>query len=149
MNVLAYDVRENPAVKAMGIPYGSWEEVVPQCDVISLHMPLLPSTKYFIDVRTAAFCALCCGCAALVRRLIGGPRHFVQCCTPRGPSPPTPTPQAAKINIMKQGVTILNVSRGGLIDTSARRVLFGRARRSTHCAPKGAARAAPLLAVRS
>jgi len=35
----------------MGIPYLSWEEIIPQCDVVSLHMPLLPSTKYFIDVR--------------------------------------------------------------------------------------------------
>jgi phosphoglycerate dehydrogenase-like enzyme len=28
-----------------------WEDIIPQCDVISLHMPLLPSTKHFIDVR--------------------------------------------------------------------------------------------------
>jgi phosphoglycerate dehydrogenase-like enzyme len=39
----------------MDIPYGSWEEIIPQCDVISLHMPLLPSTKYFIDVSLGLF----------------------------------------------------------------------------------------------
>ncbi|KAI8463144.1 MAG: putative D-lactate dehydrogenase [Monoraphidium minutum] len=75
MNVLAYDVRPNPAVEAMGIPYQSWEEILPQCDVISLHMPLLPSTHHFIN----------------------------------GP----------KIAMMKPGVTLLNVSRGALIDTRA------------------------------
>lgn len=75
MKVLAYDIRPNPQVEAMGIPYLPWEEIIPQCEVISLHMPLLPSTHHFIN----------------------------------GP----------KIAMMKPGVTLLNVSRGALIDTRA------------------------------
>ncbi|GBF89630.1 D-lactate dehydrogenase [Raphidocelis subcapitata] len=75
MRVLAYDVNPNPKVKEMGIPYMPWEEILPQCDVVSLHMPLLPATRYFIDAR--------------------------------------------KIAMMRPGVTVLNVSRGGLIDTNA------------------------------
>lgn len=38
----------------MGIPYLPWEEILPQCDVISLHMPLLPSTNHFINVSRPA-----------------------------------------------------------------------------------------------
>ena len=38
-------------VEAMGIPYLSWEEILPRADIVSLHLPLLPATKYFIDVR--------------------------------------------------------------------------------------------------
>ncbi len=60
----------------MGIPYGSWGEILPQCDVVSLHMPLLPSTKYFIDVSggNAGACVvgvliMCLGC---VVRGLGG-----------------------------------------------------------------------------
>jgi D-lactate dehydrogenase len=44
MKVLAYDVRPNPAVEAMDIPYMSLEEILPVADVVSLHVPLLPST---------------------------------------------------------------------------------------------------------
>lgn len=44
MQVLAYDIAENPAVVAMGIPYMSIEEILPQADVVTLHVPLLPST---------------------------------------------------------------------------------------------------------
>jgi D-lactate dehydrogenase len=51
MNVVAYDVRPNPAVEALGIPYMAWEQALPLADVVSLHMPLLPATQYFMDVR--------------------------------------------------------------------------------------------------
>lgn len=37
-------------VEALGVAYVGWEEMLPQCDVVSLHLPLLPATKYFIDV---------------------------------------------------------------------------------------------------
>jgi hypothetical protein len=155
----------------MGIPYMPWEELIPQCDVLSLHMPLLPSTKHFIDVspgggvaeagaargggvgggaqRAHAAAALH---QALHRREGGGkgssPRwgtwpqpHSigkpsvdpVVCPThpALGPSPfpprptPTPTPQARKVAMMKEGVTLLNVSRGGLIETGARGCSMG------------------------
>jgi hypothetical protein len=44
MNVLAYDVRPNPVVEAMGIPYMPLEDILPLAHVVSLHVPLLPST---------------------------------------------------------------------------------------------------------
>ena len=33
----------------MGVEYMSLEEMLPQCDILSLHCPLLPSTAYIID----------------------------------------------------------------------------------------------------
>jgi D-lactate dehydrogenase len=44
MRVLAYDIVPNPKVQEMDIPYMSIEEILPQADVVSLHVPLLPST---------------------------------------------------------------------------------------------------------
>jgi hypothetical protein len=41
-------------VEALGIPYMHWRDLLPRCDVISLHVPLLPSTHHFLDVRGAA-----------------------------------------------------------------------------------------------
>lgn len=49
MNVVAYDLRPNPAVEAMGIPYVSIEEMLPIADVVSLHVPMLPSTYHIIN----------------------------------------------------------------------------------------------------
>ena len=49
MEVLAYDIRKNPVVEAMGVPYLPWEDILPQVDVLSLHLPLLPSTQDFMD----------------------------------------------------------------------------------------------------
>jgi len=51
MEVLAYDLKPNPKVQALGIPYVSVEEILACSDVISVHVPLLPSTHHFIDVR--------------------------------------------------------------------------------------------------
>jgi D-lactate dehydrogenase len=51
MKVLAYDIRPNPKVEAMGIPYASVEEILPQADVVSVHVPLLPSTYHFINTK--------------------------------------------------------------------------------------------------
>ncbi|KAI8475368.1 MAG: D-isomer-specific 2-hydroxyacid dehydrogenase NAD-binding protein [Monoraphidium minutum] len=75
MRVLAYDIKPNPKVEEMGIPYLPWEEILPQADVVSLHVPLLPSTRHFMDVD--------------------------------------------KVFRMKPGATLLNVSRGGLLDSDA------------------------------
>lgn len=49
MDVLAYDVQQNPALVDMGIPYLDLEDILPRADVISLHVPLLPSTSHFIN----------------------------------------------------------------------------------------------------
>lgn len=73
MRVLAYDIKPNPAVEAMEIPYASIEEILPQADVVSLHVPLLPSTF----------------------EIMNKPR----------------------IAMMKQGAFLLNVSRGGLVNS--------------------------------
>ena len=74
-NVVAYDPFKNKAIEAAGIPYLTLEEVYAQADVISLHVPLLPSTKHMINAEALAQ--------------------------------------------MRPGVTLLNVSRGALIDTAA------------------------------
>jgi hypothetical protein len=65
MNVLAYDVRQNPAVEAMGIPYHDLDYIIPRADVISLHVPLLPSTYHLINKDRWAIlteCHCCCSC---------------------------------------------------------------------------------------
>ena len=49
MRVLAYDIQPNPAVQAMDIPYSSIEDILPQADVVSLHVPLLPSTYQIMN----------------------------------------------------------------------------------------------------
>lgn len=75
MRVLAYDVRPSPIVQAMGVEYGSVEEILPQADVVSLHMPLLPSTMNFFNHE--------------------------------------------KVAMLKPNTLLINVSRGGLVDTDA------------------------------
>eukprot|EP00877_Chromochloris_zofingiensis_P001825 jgi/Chrzof1/11643/Cz06g03130.t1 len=75
MNVLAYDIYQNPKVKAMGVPYMEIDEILPQADVVSIHVPLLESTRHFMD--------------------------------------------KTKIDKLKPGCMIINVSRGGLVDTDA------------------------------
>jgi len=75
MEVLAYDIRKNPVVEAMGVTYLPWEEILPQVDVLSLHLPLLPSTQDFMDRK--------------------------------------------KFDMLKPGCILINVSRGGLVDSEA------------------------------
>jgi hypothetical protein len=74
-HVLAHDIRPSPAVEALGIPYVSLEEMLPQCDIITLHCPLLPSTQHIIGKE--------------------------------------------RIAAMKPGTMLINVSRGGLVDSDA------------------------------
>ncbi|KAK1945531.1 2-hydroxyacid dehydrogenase [Phytophthora citrophthora] len=73
--VLAYDVVQNPEALSYGVEYVSLDEIWAQADIISLHVPLFPSTKHLINAESIAK--------------------------------------------MKQGVMLLNTSRGGLIDTKA------------------------------
>lgn len=73
MKVLAYDVRQNPAVEAMDIPYHDMDYILPRADVISLHVPLLPSTHHLINKERCAaswwgrqnrsWCLSCFACA--------------------------------------------------------------------------------------
>jgi hypothetical protein len=54
MDVLAYDVRQNPAVEALNIPYHDMDYILERADVISLHVPLLPSTYHLINKDRSA-----------------------------------------------------------------------------------------------
>lgn len=47
--VLAYDVKPNPACEALGVKYLDLPDLYAQCDIISLHAPLLPSTRHMIN----------------------------------------------------------------------------------------------------
>lgn len=49
-NVLCYDVREDPELATMqGVKYVTKDELLAQSDIVSLHAPLLPSTKHTIN----------------------------------------------------------------------------------------------------
>ncbi|BDD06135.1 2-hydroxyacid dehydrogenase [Aureibacter tunicatorum] len=50
--VIAFDVKENEELTAMGVEYASLEDLLPQCDIVSLHCPLLPSTYHLINKET-------------------------------------------------------------------------------------------------
>lgn len=75
VELLAYDLRENADAKAMGVRYCGLDELLGKSHIVSLHLPLNPSTERIID--DSAF---------------------------------------AK---MKDGAILVNVSRGGLVDTAA------------------------------
>ncbi|MEV2249094.1 2-hydroxyacid dehydrogenase [Streptomyces sp. NPDC050147] len=49
MKLLGWDVAENPACVELGMTYVAKEELFAQADLISLHVPLLPSTQHLID----------------------------------------------------------------------------------------------------
>jgi hypothetical protein len=53
--VLAHDLHPSKAVQDLGVEYLSLDELLPQCDILSLHCPLMPSTRHMID-RCAASC---------------------------------------------------------------------------------------------
>ncbi|MES1907680.1 MAG: hypothetical protein MHM6MM_000754 [Cercozoa sp. M6MM] len=72
--VLAYDVYPNEELKGVGVEYvEGFEDLCRECDIISLHCPLLPSTSHLVRKET--------------------------------------------LELMKDGVTVINTSRGALIDT--------------------------------
>ncbi len=73
MRVIAYDLYPNESLKEY-VEYLSLEEVLAQSDLISLHCPLLDSTKHIINIDT--------------------------------------------IKQMKDGVILVNTSRGGLVKTT-------------------------------
>ena len=73
MKVIAYDVYENPSLKDF-VTYCSLDELLAQSDLISLHCPLLDSTKHMINLSS--------------------------------------------IQKMKDGVILVNTSRGALVKTA-------------------------------
>ncbi|WP_345949296.1 2-hydroxyacid dehydrogenase [Mucilaginibacter sp. PAMB04274] len=52
--VLAYDLFEDEDLKALGVRYTAFEEVLKAVDVLSLHCPLTPDNKYLINKDTLA-----------------------------------------------------------------------------------------------
>ena len=75
VQLLGFDVYENPAFQALGGRYVSLDDLYAQSDIISLHCPLTDANHYMIN--------------------------------------------ATSIARMKDGVMLVNTSRGGLIDTEA------------------------------
>ncbi|MFH0776522.1 MAG: NAD(P)-dependent oxidoreductase [Patescibacteria group bacterium] len=55
MNVLGYDVTQNPELKKLrNFKYTSLATLLKKSDFISLHLPLLPTTKHLINAKTIA-----------------------------------------------------------------------------------------------
>lgn len=73
--LLAHDIARNPEVESLGAEYVSLDRLFAESDIISLHCPLLPTTRHLIND------------AALAR--------------------------------MRDGVFLINTSRGPLVDTTA------------------------------
>ncbi|MET7987622.1 MULTISPECIES: 2-hydroxyacid dehydrogenase [unclassified Streptomyces] len=49
MNLLGWDIAENPACVELGMEYVSKERLLAESDLISLHVPLIPQTQHLID----------------------------------------------------------------------------------------------------
>jgi D-lactate dehydrogenase len=72
--ILGYDLRVNPAY-AETVEYLDLDELLPQCDIVCIFLPLFPSTKHLINEQRLA--------------------------------------------LMKPGAYLVNVGRGGVIDSKA------------------------------
>ncbi|MEU1086570.1 2-hydroxyacid dehydrogenase [Streptomyces sp. NPDC005576] len=54
MNLLGWDVAENPACVELGMRYVEKDQLFAEADLVSLHVPLLPATHHLIDQRAMA-----------------------------------------------------------------------------------------------
>ncbi|WP_405711850.1 MULTISPECIES: 2-hydroxyacid dehydrogenase [unclassified Streptomyces] len=54
MELLGWDVAENPACVALGMKYVEKEQLLAESDLISLHVPLLPATHHIIGADALA-----------------------------------------------------------------------------------------------
>lgn len=52
--VLGQDLNRSPEFAKLGGTYCTWDEVLAQSDIISLHCPLTPDTRHLIDSKTIA-----------------------------------------------------------------------------------------------
>jgi D-lactate dehydrogenase len=53
-NVIAHDFVQNPKLVEMGVQYVALDEIFRKSDIISLHVPLTPKTRYLIDEKALA-----------------------------------------------------------------------------------------------
>ncbi|PWI18899.1 hydroxyacid dehydrogenase [Streptomyces sp. Act143] len=49
MNLLGWDVTENPACRELGMKYVPKDQLLAESDLITLHVPLMPETRHLID----------------------------------------------------------------------------------------------------
>ncbi len=55
MNVIYYDIKQNPEIETLGATFrASVEEVLKEADVVSVHVPLLDSTRHLINAERLA-----------------------------------------------------------------------------------------------
>ncbi|WP_326697078.1 2-hydroxyacid dehydrogenase [Streptomyces sp. NBC_01754] len=54
MNLLGWDVTENPACTALGMTYVDKDRLFAEADLLSLHVPLLPATRHLVDAAALA-----------------------------------------------------------------------------------------------
>lgn len=54
MKLLGYDIVQNSKCKTLGMKYVSLEELLKNSDIVTLHCPLTPETRYFINQNTLA-----------------------------------------------------------------------------------------------
>jgi D-lactate dehydrogenase len=47
--IIANDIKESEALKAKGVEYNTFQELLKYSDIISVHCPLTPATKYLFD----------------------------------------------------------------------------------------------------
>lgn len=52
--VLAFDICQDPRATALGVEYVTKERLLQEADIVSLHCPLLPSTRHMIDANRCA-----------------------------------------------------------------------------------------------
>lgn len=52
--LIAYDIKPCADLMALGVEYLSLDKILPQADIISLHCPLTPDTRHFINSKTLA-----------------------------------------------------------------------------------------------
>lgn len=49
--IIAYDIKENESLKQKGIQYKTFDELLTQSDIISIHCPLTPKTNHLFDKK--------------------------------------------------------------------------------------------------
>ncbi|MFI9049707.1 2-hydroxyacid dehydrogenase [Streptomyces sp. NPDC053427] len=54
MNLLGWDIAENPNCVALGMKYVGREELLARSDLVTLHVPLLDATRHLIDAAALA-----------------------------------------------------------------------------------------------